>query len=384
MTKWKTVLILALQTIILCAITVLCVVPFSCKVTEEGIIFVGGDYVSPVLEEVNVIDERTVQINFSEMIKMKSFVVSEQIADISDSYEHSYTEELSPAIKAATGGYGRVESVCEVSEDGCILTVSAEDRYDVGKSYEICGTVEDKGGNTLTFCVPFCGYNSCVPKLVMTEILPTYKKYKEGVYRCEFVEILALTDGNLSGLELVSAADGDAKKYDFPSVNVRAGQVFVVHLRNAGEGCISETEDLNASTAAFSAKNALDIWAENTKPRLGDVSDIIVIRNSINGSILDAVMYAEQSATEWGKGMSALAQEVKQSGIYDSSEVSDAEINTGFGSVAGKTLCRSDASELQKKAFAGEYNSDEAEYPVQRKEDNWVIKSTPNTTVGTL
>ena len=71
MTKWKTVLILALQTIILCAITVLCVVPFSCKVTEEGIIFVGGDYVSPVLEDVNVIDERTVQINFSEMIKIE-------------------------------------------------------------------------------------------------------------------------------------------------------------------------------------------------------------------------------------------------------------------------------------------------------------------------
>ena len=381
MKKWGSVLILFTQTLILTALTLLCVVPFSCRVSEEGVAFVGGDYMAPVLEDVNVLDEKTVKINFSEKIRMVNFVVSEQIKDISDSFEHSETEELSPALKAAAGGYGRVESECSLSEDSCVLTFSALDHFEVGKAYEIFGTVEDKAGNTLTFCVPFCGFNSCVPKLVMTEVQPKYKKYKENVYRCEFVELLALTDGNLSGIELISAADGEAKKYVFPALEIKAGEVFIVHLRSSGNGCHNETEDLNASSAPHSGKNVRDIWASNDKARLSDNSDIIVLRNNINGKLLDAVMYAAEDATEWGKGMTSLAEEVCESGIYESADVSEAEINSGIGSSAQKSFCRMDAKELQARALAGKFSDGTAEYPVKRTADNWAIQ---NVSPGTL
>ena len=99
MKKWGSLVILLVQTVFLVGITVFCVVPVSCKVSEEGILFVGGDYVSPVLEDVTVIDDKTVQISFSEKIRLVNFVVSEQIEDISDSSEHSETIELSPAHK---------------------------------------------------------------------------------------------------------------------------------------------------------------------------------------------------------------------------------------------------------------------------------------------
>ena len=89
--KIREPLLLLLQTLLLVTLTLLCVVPFSCKVSEEGIIFVGGDYVSPVLEEVLVLDEKNVMITFSEKIKLKSFTVSERLKEISDSSEHSDT-----------------------------------------------------------------------------------------------------------------------------------------------------------------------------------------------------------------------------------------------------------------------------------------------------
>ena len=381
MKKWGGLFILFVQTIALVSITLFCVLPFSCRVTEEGIIFTGGDYASPVLEEVYVLDDKNVRVSFSEKIKLKAYTVSEQIKDISDSDEHSQTIELSPALKAASGGYGSIEADYSLSEDGCAITYSAAQCYEVGKAYEIFGVVEDKAGNSLTFCVPFTGFNSQMPELVMTELQVNYKKYKEDVYRCEFIEFLVLKEGNLSGLELVSAADGEGKKFVFPPVNVKAGEVFLLHLRSAGSGCITEAEDLNASTAAYSGKNVRDIWSENTKARLSDNTDIVLVRNGVDGSILDAFMYAAESATEWGKGMAVFAEEVVQSGIYEEGTVFEAEVNSGLGSVAGKSFQRLDAAALQEAALAGAFEAEGAEYPVKQMPDNWAIK---NVSPGTL
>ena len=373
--------ILLIQTVVLVSVTVLCVVPVSCKVSEEGILFVGGDYVSPVLENVCVLDEKTVEMYFSERVNLKSFVVSERIPEVSDSSEHSETLELSPSIRAAAGEYGKIAADFSVSEDGCVITYSALENYEIGKDYEIFGTVEDKAGNSLTFCVPFTGFNSHLPKLVMTEVQNKYKKYKEDAYRCEFVELLALTSGNLSGLELVSAVDGESKKYVFPPLAVEAGEVFIVHLRSAGSGCVTEDEDLNESTAPHSGKNVRDLWADNSKARLSDNSDIIVIRNSVDGSLLDAFMYAVEGAPEWEKNLLAMAIQVADSGIYEDISVSEVELNTGLGSVAQKSFCREDAKELQTRALAGEFSEDTAEYPVKRLPENWTVK---NVSPGTL
>ena len=384
MKKWGSVLILCVQTVLLVFVTLFCVIPVSCKVSEEGILFVGGDYVSPTLDEVSVLDENTVQMSFSEKIRLKNYVISQQVEEVCDSYEHSQTVELSPAIMNATGGYGKVEADYSVSEDGCVITYEAADGFEIGRAYEIFGTVADKAGNSLTFCVPFIGYNSHLPKLVMTEVQPKYKKQKEDAFRCEFVEILALTDGNMSGLELIGAVDGAAKKYIFPALTVKAGEVFVVHLRSAGSGCVSEVDDLNESTALYSGKDVRDLWSENEKARLNDTADVIVIKNSVDGKLLDAFMYAAEETSEWGKAQSALAEEVLASGIYDDISPCEVELNSGLGSVAAKSFCRGDAKELQALALEGVFAEDSespAEYPVKRRPENWSVK---NVSPGTL
>ena len=368
MKNWKVVFILALQTLLLSALTILCVVPFSCRVSEEGIMMVGGDYVSPVLEEVTVLDEKNVSVNFSERIKMKSFVVSLQIKDISDSSEHSQTAELSPALKAAAGAYGKVEADYSLSEDGCMVTFSAADKYEVGKDYEIFGVVEDKGGNTLTFCVPFRGYNPCIPKLIMTELLV---KHDKNTYKNEFVEILALSDGNLAGLELVSGADGEKKKFVMPPVEVVTGEVFLVHLRSLGEGCLTETDNLNEATATYSGVDIRDLWAENEGSALSDSNDVIILRQGPEGELMDAFMYNDKKSEDWKKPKT-FAELALAAGIYDSVDVD--QVFPSKGVTPAKSFQRTNAAELRSAALNGSLE----EYPVKYDEENWVLlKATP-------
>lgn len=104
MKKYKQIILSLVQTVLITGITVFSVMPFSCKVTPEGVQIVGGDYASPVIESIEVVDENSLQISFSEKVKVTGAVLSPFIEGISDSYSHSKTEELSTALKAASGG----------------------------------------------------------------------------------------------------------------------------------------------------------------------------------------------------------------------------------------------------------------------------------------
>ena len=268
-------------------------------------------------------------MSFSEKVKISSVVVSKMIKDVSDSMEHSATIELSPAIAAAGGQFGKIDVSADVSEDGQTVTYNLEQACEVGESYEIFGMAEDNTGNSLTFCVPFTGFNSRVAELIMTEVQIKYSKGKG-----EFVEFLVLKDGNLGGLELVSGVDGETKKYEFPPVEVTAGEIFLVHLRTAEEGCVSETGDnLNEATALYSVAGVRDLWSENTTARFNDSTDVIILRNgnSAGGAaaVLDAIMYAAEDAAEWKKGAADFAQLVVEAGIYDSAEIGDAMSSKG-------------------------------------------------------
>ena len=106
-----------LEAVLIAALTLLGVVPFSCKVSAEGIEIIGGDYTAPVIEAVNVIDEETVIMEFSDSVKMSNVVVSPFIPGISDSSNHSQTEELSPSLAAASGLYGKLPVQVSSSED---------------------------------------------------------------------------------------------------------------------------------------------------------------------------------------------------------------------------------------------------------------------------
>lgn len=370
--KIKEIIFTLLQSLLITAVVLFGVIPFSCKVTTEGIEIVGGDYTSPALDNIIVVDDKTIELLFTEEVNITKAVVSPRITGISDSDYHSESEILSPAIAAAAGEYGKIDVNIEYSEDNRTVIFHLLNPTEIGKNYELFGVVEDRIGNTLTFTAPFSGYNSRIPKMLMTEIQIKYGKGSSGgeeIYRSEYVELLALEDGNLIGLELFSASDGDKKKFEFDNIDVIKGEIILVHLRTAGPGCISEKENLDEAYAPHSKKGIRDIWDENTTSHFNDSSDVIILRNRIDGSIMDGIMYSSIDAVEWKKGVGDYAIELQANGIYSSWNIEDASSSKGCTTL--RSLTRQNAKEIYEMVMNGE----EIEYPLPVDEDTWQVES---------
>lgn len=335
MKNLKTIILSFIQTTLITGITLFSVMPFSCKVTTEGIQLVGGDYASPQIESIEVVNEKSLRVTFSEKVKVSGAVLSPFMEGISDSIEHSETIELSTALKAASGCYGKIPVTVDNEADGESLLFNFAVPTTVGKAYELYAVVEDQVGNTLTFTTKFSGYNPRIPKLIMTEVFISNESSNKTKYRTEFVEFLALSDGNLSNLKLYSASKGIDKGYDFPSVEVRKGEIILVHLRTKGEGCISEEgEDLSLATGGNSNNGVRDLWSANTEACLTKAADTMVLINKGSGQILEQMSYDE------------FTNEVKSS--------------------VTKSLQRQDSKRIYEKM-----NAEEIEYPLPAGASSW-------------
>ena len=376
--KLRQCLVVAAETAVIVAIMLAAVVPVSCKITEQGITIVGGDYTPPVLNDFTVVDERTVRLEFSEQVGVYGYVVAQVTDELFGSEEHSPTLDLSPAIERASGIYGSVPCSVTEQEDGTVI-ITLEQDMQVGQGYEFYSEVRDKTGNSLTLAVPFAGYNSRVPVLVMTEIqtesVSSQRAVEKtaGIYRNEFVEILVLKEGNLAGLELCSAYDGETKKFLFPPVEVQTGEVFVVHMRARGNGCVSETgDDLDAATSSYTTAGVRDLWTDIETTTLGNKTDIILLRNRADRKLLDAVMYRASTIEAWTKLMIDYSALVDESGIYESGDVENAFIADNMSN--SKTMYRVDAAQLQQRVLAGDF----LELPVKSGPETWAVLDQPN------
>lgn len=371
----KEILLVLFQSVLLVFVVMFSVIPVSCKVSEEGIEIIGGDYENPCLQNVTVLDSSRVELQFSDSVGVRDVVVSKSIKGISDSDEHSESFCLSPSLAAACGEYGHINVNTNISNDGKTLTFILDSETEIGTKYEVFGTVEDYVGNSLTFCVPFLGYNSSVPKMIITEAQIKYGSGTlkgEKIYRAEFIELLALEDGNLSGLELLSASDGEDKKFVLPAVNVKKGEIILVHPRTKGEGCINENGDnLNLATAPHSKDGIRDLWSESESSFYNDSTDVIYLRNSVDNSIADALLYAKEDATEWGKNVLPVVNKIFESGICESNDISNATTSEKVSPL--KSITRNNAKELLKHS-----ENYESEFPFKFDSAAWsVCTATP-------
>ncbi|MDE5899493.1 MAG: hypothetical protein K2H09_09580, partial [Treponemataceae bacterium] len=246
---------------------------------------------------------------------------------------------ISPEIEIADIGYSQPEA-----GDGiCFVDVSLCGKLETGAQYVISGTVFDAAGNSLTFSQQFLGFNESLPEIEITEIHSMYAKGTsagQDVYKNEFIELHIMADGNLSGLELFSAYDGESKLYSLPAVEVKKDEVVVVHLRTKGDGCVNEVGDnLALATAKYSNDAVRDLWSENEDARLGDKMDVILLRNN-DGRLLDSVLYACEADTEWkNAAMQAAAESAVDAGLWgpDASVSSAARAD---GMTASKSLVK--------------------------------------------
>lgn len=370
--------VVMLQALMIAGITIFAVAPVSCKLTPEGIHVSGGDFSAPELLKVTVIDEKTVELDFSEAVTVKTAVVSPYLEDISDSSEHSKTEDASKALRAAGGDFGKIVVSTSCKNEGKSVLFNFAQPSEIGKQYEIFGVLEDFNGNSLTFTVGFTGYNPELPDLIMTEVQFKYEKASlaRGVeYRCEFVEFLALSDGNLAGLRLESAADGEGKSYDFPNLKVKKGEVFTVHLRTGGdpEKCTNEdADDLNLSTERFSCNGIRDLWSSNTSARLNDSADVLFLLNKSTGKILDGLIYRNSSTNELKPELQQAVLKLEQAGIYTSASIENAAVtDKNLKASATKSLQRKSAKEIQDALMGNQ----KINMPVVSESGTWEIKA---------
>ena len=369
----KELVLIFAQTVFLVSVVLFSVIPFSCKATEQGIEIIGGDYENPCLKNISVLDNKTVKLEFSDSVSIRNVVVSPFNQNISDSQEHSIGLQLSPSLAAASGEYGFIENTQEISEDGKEITFILENETKIGVKYEIFGTVEDKVGNSLTFCVPFIGFNPSVPKMIITEAQIKYAKATVAgnvLYRTEFIELMALEDGNLAGIEIISACDGEKGKFILPAIDVKKGEIILVHPRTKETGCINEDgDDLNLATAPFSKDGVRDLWAENENSHYNDSTDVIYLLNAVNNSVIDGFVYAAENLSEWKTEVSEALDLLFDEGIVKSKEISNAIISKGVSPL--KSLNRVNASEIKNKIM----NNEEIDFPIIFDASNWNINS---------
>ena len=326
------------------------VCPIGCRSTDGyGIEILQGDFSCPQIESVTVISSSSVQMEFSK--------------DVTVLQAEVYPSDTSDGESESLGSVS-----WQVSEDCVVFTF--ENATKVGVEYVLEGSVEDLSGNTLTFAVSFSGPNDNPAQLFINEFRKDFRTANEIG---EFVELYVLKSGNLSGLEVYSAHDGDSLKYAFPAIDVSEGDYITVHMRQCEEwtGMVSEEgDDLTLSTQADSCNTARDLWSENTKSVFAN-TDIIMVRFSETSEIMDAVLYAynkDGETTTWDSSYDEILASISESGLWQgSTDTADVIQSKGVG--YSKSFARQNLS----KAISAYQNGEE----IPNSADVWIVTKSP-------
>lgn len=354
------------QSLLISGIVILLVCPFSCKLTAEGIDVIKGDYESPEMNQCIVIDENHVALDFSENVTVHSVSVSKGAAP-SLFFDNSSTD--SSLNNFPDENYHVTVNGTNTDK----VTVELDKNTEIGVSYVISGVVEDCSGNSLTFAAPFSGYNGNIPKMIITEVHPEYSKVGQtNIYRCEYVELLALEDGNLYGLVLGSATNGEDLDYRLPAISVKKGEIIVVHLRVKGDGCISEDSDnISLATSEYCLNNVRDLWLNNQGSALSDDYDVVYLYDSIKNEFCDGMMYInKEKKDKWSEEILSKINELVDSGIFLSNDVSDACDEDDV--TPTKAFIRTNVKEIISKADSCIADGTEILIPAFSK-DNWIV-----------
>jgi hypothetical protein len=215
------------------------------------------------------------------------------------------------------------------------VDVVFEETVGVGVGAAVSATVEDGKGNTLSFVLPFVGFNNRVPRLRISEVRFAYSKPK-----VEFIELLALSAGNLAGVEICNPLNEALPSYQMPAAEVQAGDYVVWHLRTVEEGVLDELgprspSGLGVSAGVDASAQSRDLWSALTKAPL-KTNNVIVVRERKGGLILDALLCSDGLSADWAsEAVRGVASEAVATGAWLGGE--------GIGaaaSAAGSTVTR--------------------------------------------
>jgi hypothetical protein len=193
----------------------------------------------------------------------------------------------------------------ESRRDGEEVNILLGEALNAGESVAADLLVEDDAGNTLNVLVPFRARNDRMPKLVINELQDDYAKDT----RIEFVELKTLSAGNLGAIRLfITSYAKNPLVFEFPPVEVEAGEYVCVHLRTIGEGPANETgSELDASGGKYSTEGR-DFWVPGSIKMLHK-TDIVYLLDQ-DDKVIDGAMMSEAPDSWWTKEYFAAAADL--------------------------------------------------------------------------
>ncbi|MDR2483058.1 MAG: hypothetical protein LBD08_05430 [Treponema sp.] len=236
----------------------------------------GGSAEAPVFISCKAVSATEISFRFSLPVRVKSLV-------------------FDPPLEA------------ELVSEGAQVRVRLHIPLEGGRKVTADMLVEDEHGNTLAVLVPFRTKNDRVPALLITEVRTEYAKPK-----AEFVELKTFSAGNLGAVRLFIAGAGmDTPVFEFPPVEVRAGEYIVIHLRNLHEGLDEIGENLEATPYTKDNEalaEARDFWVPGSKKLLRKTDAVMVIDQ--DDRILDGLLLSENPDPWWKDEKMVMAAEM--------------------------------------------------------------------------
>jgi hypothetical protein len=318
----------------------------SCKVTADGIEIISGDFTAPELLSFLSESAEEILIGFSEKVRLTGVHIT----------------------SAADGAlYAKAEQT--EGESSAVQRIVLSQKTQTGEHYRLTGVVEDVKGNTLSFSVGFSGYNERVPVLILSEVRTEYSNPK-----AEFIELYAVTAGDLAGVTVYSAYDGVECVYEFSSCEVAAGEYIVLHYRKLTDDCIDETGTNLLLSGGTDASAARDFWVNNTAARIVK-SDVILLRKRSGGALLDALLYSESGKTDWKNDvLRKAAEEAHASGLWSAGSAVENALNSDKVT-ATRTIGRQNIPTIAAaKTYSGTENGRSA----------WAVTATSSASPGKL
>lgn len=252
----------------------------SCVIDPQTVAIWGGDIQVPELLSVYPISTHELTAEFSDSVTVTAACVQ----GVEDATQFIKTHwDQKEASKAVT--------FCMAEKPG------------VGIEVVLSASVEDSGGNSYSFSVPFVGYNERVPELLISEIRTSYSKPK-----VEYMEILVLSEGNMAGVVITNAMNSNSSTYEFPCCEVRAGDYVLWHVRSVEDGLVCESNAIDESLGTDSSNFAWDFWDTQERAPLKS-TNVLILQERTGGRIMDALLCAESKYDEWPSETVRLAAE---------------------------------------------------------------------------
>ena len=237
----------------------------SCGPVSDLRDFSGTDLFPPVISGIYAADCRTVELSFNEAVEIDG------------------TPQLTPEA-------GRL-SVSE-EEKKIIISMSADQT--AGVKYTLSGSVRDRTGNSMSFLMPFYGFNPDIPGILINELTTQGSSTHPDV-----VELYVTEAGNLAGVQLLEGtSDYPEQGICFPSCRVEKDEYILIHFKPQGiEEELDESGDsVTVSGGIDSSAEARDFWIEGGSGLSGN-NGVIAVYSAPGGSLIDGLLYSNRTSS---------------------------------------------------------------------------------------